>query len=116
MTEQEKREIIDELENRMDQKYKRCLAREDTQSVLKNVRTKWFAGPNRFDSPMFRFFGAVTYWKVWELTRRLTCIICGYKYVRDLSGCSYAEDVAEQLCQTIYNLKLQVNKQEEESE
>lgn len=116
MTEQEKREIIDELENRMEQKYKGFLTKEDTQSVLKNVRTKWFTQQNHVDSPMFRIFGRIIYWQVWELTRKLTCIICGYQYVRHLSGCNYAEDVAEQLCQTIYNLKLQVNKQGDESE
>lgn len=38
MTEQEKNEIIEEVEKRLEQKYKGCLSREDTQSVLKNVR------------------------------------------------------------------------------
>lgn len=42
MTEQEKNEIIEEVEKRLEKKYKGCLSREDTQSVLKNVREKWF--------------------------------------------------------------------------
>lgn len=36
MTEQEKKELLDELEKRMDEKYKGCLTREDvaTQMLL----------------------------------------------------------------------------------
>lgn len=41
MTEQEKIEIIDEVEKRLEQKYKGCLSKEETQVVLKNVREKW---------------------------------------------------------------------------
>ena len=46
MTEQEKTEILEELEKRIDQKYKGCLSREDTQSVLQKVRKKWVHDPS----------------------------------------------------------------------
>lgn len=110
MTEQEKNEILDELEKRIDQKYKGCLSKEDTQSVLKQAREKWFQKPTKGslgfkDSPMHKLFGNIIYWQVWELIRKLTCIICGCQYVRHLAGCGYAEEVAEKLCQCVFDLK-----------
>ena len=111
MTEQEKNEIIEEVEKRLEKKYKGCLTREDTQSVLKNVREKWFTHDSirGKESPMHKRFGNIIYWQVWELIRKLTCIICGCQYVRHLAGCDYAEEVAEKLCQTVYNLKVECN-------
>lgn len=109
MTEKEKAEILAELEKRIDQKYKGCLSREDTQAVLKNVREKWFHNPtkgwNHLESPMYKMFGNINYWQIWELIRKLTCIICGRQYVRHLVDCEYAEEVAEKLCQFVYYLK-----------
>ena len=107
MTELEKAEIIDELEKRIEKKYKGCLSREDTQSVLKTVRDKWFTYDciKGKDSPMHKVFGNIIYWQVWELIRKLTCIICGCQYVRHLAGCDYAEEVAERLCKIVYDLK-----------
>ena len=109
MTDQEKNEIIDEVEKRLEKKYKGCLSREDTQSVMKNTRDKWFNHDSirGKDSPMHKVFGNIIYWQVWELIRKLTCIICGCQYVRHLSGCDYAEEVAERLCQTVYDLKVE---------
>lgn len=40
MTEQEKKELLDELEKRMDEKYKGCLTREDVATTLKTPRKK----------------------------------------------------------------------------
>lgn len=108
MTEAEKNEIIDEVEKRLEQKYKGCLSREDTQSVLANTRNKWFKHDTlsgKTDAPMHKAFGNIIYWQVWELIRKLTCIICGCQYVRHLSGCPYAEEIAERLCQVVYDLK-----------
>ncbi len=110
MTEKEKAEILDELEKRLDQKYKGCLSKEDTQIVLKNVREKWFHNPrerSNWDKPMHKIFGNIIYWQVWELIRKMTCIICGRQYVRHLVDCPYAEEIAEKLCQFIYDLKIE---------
>lgn len=118
MTEQEKAEIIAELEQRLDQKYKGCLSREDTQAVLKEAREKWFHNPrsgmNYKDSPMHKIFGNIIYWQVWELIRKLTCIICGRQYVRHLAGCPGSEEVAEKLCQFIYDLKVEYDRRAED--
>lgn len=107
MTEQEKNEIIEEVEKRLEKKYKGCLSREDTHAVLAKSRNKWFTynALKGEDSPMHKIFGNIIYWQVWELIRKLTCVICGCQYVRHLSGCVYAEEVAEKLCQTVYDLK-----------
>ena len=107
MTEQEKELLLDELEKRLEKKYKGCLTREDTQSVLKEAREKWF----KYDaireppSPMHKLFGNIIYWQVWEYIRKLTCVICGCQYVRHLDGVKGAEDVAEKLCKAIYDIK-----------
>lgn len=42
MTEQEKLEILDELEKRFTEKYKGVVIREDTQKALAEPRNKWF--------------------------------------------------------------------------
>lgn len=109
MTEQEKNEIIEEVERRLEKKYKGCLSREDTQVVLKNAREKWFTRDaiRGKDSPMHKVFGNIIYWQVWELIRKLTCIICGCQYVRHLSGNKYAEEMAERICQFVYDLKIE---------
>lgn len=107
MTEAEKNEIIEEVEKRLEREYKGCLSREDTQSVLKETREKWFKyDPIRGgDSPMHKVFGNIIYWQVWELIRKLTCIICGCQYVRHLSGNKYAEEMADKICAFVYELK-----------
>ena len=46
MTEQEKKELLDELEKRIDEKYKGCLTREDVATKLKAPREKWFIDDN----------------------------------------------------------------------
>lgn len=57
MTEQEKKELLDELEKRIDEKYKGCLTREDVATTLKAPREKWFRDENgngRSSLMMFR--------------------------------------------------------------
>lgn len=85
MTEQEKKELLDELEKRIDEKYKGCLTREDVATTLKVPREKWFRdnNGNGRDSLMTDAFGStIISWQVWETIRKLTCVICGKRYVR----------------------------------
>lgn len=115
MTEQEKKELLDELEKRMDEKYKGCLTREDVTTTLKAPREKWFKDENGgghnslmseiFDSPIIS-------WQVWKTIRKLTCVICGKQYVRQLANVENADEVAEKLCQFVYGLKIEFKKQE----
>ena len=105
MTEQEKNEILEELEKRFDKKYKGYLSREDTQSVLKAPREKWFSHNFQNRGTMYDLFGSIIYWQVWELIRKLTCIICGKQYVRHLSEVPIADEVCEKICQFVFELK-----------
>lgn len=89
MTEQEKKELLDELEKRMDEKYKGCLTREDVATTLKAPREKWFRDENgngRYSLMTDAFDSSIISWQVWETIRKLTCVICGKQYVRQLAN------------------------------
>lgn len=107
MTNQEKEALKAEIIDEITAKIKPQLMKEDTQSVLATPRNKWFRekGDMHCHSPMGELFGTYTYWQVWEHIRRLTCYICGKGYVRQLRESDHADDVAEQLCQIVYDLK-----------
>lgn len=109
MTAEEKESLKQEILSDLEVKLKGVVIREDTQSALADTRNKWFrdcaAGSNR--SIMHGLFGNVVFWTVWELIRKLTCIICGVGYVRYLSGNENANDIAEVLCQTVFDLRKQ---------
>lgn len=89
MTEQEKKELLDELEKRMDEKYKGCLTREDVATTLKVPREKWFRDENgngRYSLMADAFDSTIISWQVWETIRKLTCVVCGKQYVRQLAN------------------------------
>ena len=113
MTEQEKQEIIEELEQRLDRKYKGILSHEDVGSVLKVPREKWFRDENGggHNSLMAEAFdNSIVSWQMWEMIRKITCVICGKQYVRHLSGVKDADEIAEKICQFIYDLRMEVKK------
>ena len=115
MTEQEKVEILNELEERLVSKYKGCLTREDTQSVLKQPREKWFRNDTKYsnNSLMSEAFGSsIIAWQVWETIRKLTCVVCGKQYVRHLGDVPNADVVAEKICQFVYDLKTEQREKE----
>lgn len=113
MTELEKQEILTELEERFEKKYKGCLTREDTQSVLKKPRNKWFRDENGVGQKSLMadaFDNSIVSWQVWETIRKLTCVICGKQYVRHLLGVEESEETAEEICQFIYDLRMKYKK------
>ena len=119
MTEQEKKELLDELEKRMDEKYKGCLTREDVATTLKVPREKWFRDENgngRYSLMAEAFDSSIISWQVWETIRKLTCVICGKQYVRQLANVENADEVAEKLCQFVYDLKMGFKEQEDGNE
>lgn len=119
MTEQEKKELLDELEKRMDEKYKGCLTREDVATTLKVPREKWFKDENGYghNSLMSEAFdSSIISWQVWETIRKLTCVVCGKQYVRQLVNVENADEIAEKLCQFVYDLKMEFKKQENGNE
>ena len=116
MTEQEKKELLDELEKRIDEKYKGCLTREGVATTLKVPREKWFRDKNgnrRSTIKMDAFDSSIISWQVWETIRKLTCVICGKQYVRQLANVENADEIAEKLCQFVYDLKMDFKKQED---
>lgn len=108
MTEQEKNELLEELEQRFEKKYKGCLTKEDVATVLKKPREKWFKDENGHCSNSLMseaFCSGIIAWQVWETIRKLTCVVCGKQYVRHLKEEDNADEVAEKICQCIYDLK-----------
>ncbi len=119
MTEQEKNELLEELEQRFEQKYKGCLTREDVATTLKEPREKWFRDENgngRCSLMADAFGSSIISWQVWETIRKLTCVICGKQYVRQLANVENADEIAEKLCQFVYDLKIGFKKQEDGNE
>lgn len=116
MTEQEKKELLDELEKRIDEKYKGCLTGEDVATTLKVPREKWFRDENgngRNSLMTDAFDSSIISWQVWEKIRKLTCAVCGKQYVRHLANVENADEIAEKLCQFVYDLKMDFKKQED---
>ena len=106
MTEQKEQEIVDRIE--------KSVCKEDTQKVLQKPRNKWFRDANGSgtDSLMANALGnSFVAWSAWEQIRRLTCVACGKKYVRQLT-----EEVCEQICQTIYDIAMMRKKEDQNGE
>lgn len=107
MTEKEKSEIILEVKASIMEEMKGKCIKEDTQSALAAPRNKWFVRSTSKDnpSPMYKIFGTYAYWQVWENIRKLTCLICGVGYCRQLNGNMKADEIADKICEFIYNLR-----------
>lgn len=59
------------------------------------------------------FDSTIISWQVWETIRKLTCVICGKQYVRQLANVENADEIAEKLCQFVYDLKMGFKEQED---
>ena len=119
MTEQEKQEIIAEVEKSVMCKVKDKIIKEDTQKTLKVPREKWYGErfSHRRESVMVQAFDSpYMAWDAWEHIRRLTCLVCGSRYVRQLEGDPNAEKVCEEICQKIYDLRMEITKNESGAE
>ena len=113
MTEYEKQQLVDEIEERLLSKMKGTVIKEDTANVLKEPRKKWFCdSASNSQSLMFKVFGTYIYWCVWDCIRKLTCFICGTSYVRNIKDTEFANEVAEALCQVVYNYAIQYREKE----
>ena len=112
MTEQEKQEIIDEVEKRLEEK-KYIRHTDGTRTVFQGIRDKWFrdeSGTTYYSLMTGAFNEPGISWQVYELIRRLTCLIHGKQYVRHVVGDDKASDTAEKICQFIYDLRMEVKK------
>lgn len=59
------------------------------------------------DELLMKVFGIATL-----VIRRLTCLVCGSRYVRQPEGDPNAEKVCEEICQKIYDLRMEITKNE----
>ena len=80
---------------------------ENTQSTER----KWYG--ERFsqvkDSTMVQAFDtSYMAWEAWDHIRRLTCLVCGVRYVRQLEDNPDAERICDEICQKIYDLRMSV--------
>ena len=111
MTEHEKQEIIAEVKKSVMNEMKDKIVKEDTQKVLKEPREKWYGErfSTRQDSTMVQAFDtSYMAWEAWDHIRRLTCLVCGVRYVRQLEGNPDAERICNEICQKIYDLRISV--------
>ncbi|NCU43801.1 CopG family transcriptional regulator [Candidatus Saccharibacteria bacterium] len=108
MTDKEKAELVCEIEKSIIEKMKGTYIRKNTQAALAETRIKWFNSPvNNGPSLMFDIFGTYKYAAVWDCIRKLTCLICGANYCRNIVPEMGANEVAENLCQLVYDLRKQ---------
>lgn len=108
MTETEKKEIVQavlaELKN---------APKPTTARGLTPTHEKWFRDENGCASTSLmgkalNYDGPRAY-SIWELTRRATCAICGVRYVTQLKDLGEANEIADKICQTIYDLTIERN-------
>ena len=113
MTEQEKQQIVEEIEERLLSKMKGTVIKEDIGDILKGPRHKWFRSSDAYgESLMYKVFGTYIYYAVWDCVRKLTCYICGTSYVRKIKDCEYANEVADALCQVVYDYAIKYREKE----
>ena len=86
MTEQEKQEIIAEIR----------------KSVMEEMKQN----AERKDAGVAKQFDRDETTNVWNCIRKLTCLICGVKYVNGLRGNPDAERICDEICQKIYDLRM----------
>lgn len=118
MTEQEKQEIISEVKAFvMDEVKKEIKIKEHTRKILEGPREKWYgkSGSIRRESTMCEAFPTpYMAWDAWEHIRRLTCLVCGERYVRQIENNPDAERICDEICQKIYDLRMEVGKCDED--
>ncbi len=109
MTDAEKKEIVQAVLAEINNAPKPVTARG-----LTPTHEKWFRDENGCASTSlmgkaFNGNGPRAY-SIWELTRRATCAICGAQYVNQLKDTEDANMVADKICQTIYDLAIERNR------
>lgn len=86
---------------------------DDVKILARNNDFRDKNGNRRSSLMMDAFDSSIISWQVWETIRKLTCVICGKQYVRQLANVENADEIAEKLCQFVYDLKMDFKKQED---
>lgn len=107
MTESEKQEILIELEEWIENKYKILGKKNTAYVILENPRKKWFKDKVGEKTLMQDAFDCSHMSNIaWESIRKLTCVVCGKEYVKQLTEIEESEKIAEEICQFIYDLRM----------
>ena len=123
MTEQERTELKAEIMQEVEERFTGIAIREDTQGIFADVRKVWVQGAGRTTwaqsrkepSPFYEAFGPVVFWKIWEAVRKLVCLTMGVGYVRQIKDKEAARELADILCETLYNFRMRLNEGGKES-
>jgi len=81
-----------------------------TPRALMPTHIKWFRDENgaSYNSLMTKATGEpYRSWQIWELIRRATCVCCGVQYVRQLKNVEQANEIADKICQLIYDMAME---------
>lgn len=106
MTEQERAELIAELEQRF-RKMNIPAINSDASRCLQPVLNKWCNGENGrgyHGGALIESMPAYKGWNTWEHIRRLTCNIMNVSYVRDIEDIERARKIADKLCEVVVEL------------
>lgn len=123
MTDQERAALKAEIMQEVADRFAGVAIREDTQGVLADVRRKWIQGPagtwaqkaSKTPSPFYEAFGPIIFWRMWENIRRLVCLAMGVGYVRQIKDPETASELADRLCQTLYDFRMELNERERQA-
>ncbi len=114
MTDQEKQQLKDEIMKEVLAEMNKLEDKDHSKQTLQEVREKWFKGEklnslstSTLESTMEKVFGRFVPWKVWDEVRRITCRICGVGRLTNLEDTKFANHVADKLCQTVYDLRVE---------
>ena len=108
MTEKEKQEIIEELKKQMMEERE---TRPHIRMLLPTYK-KWFKGKNGredYNSIMDKVVYSQS--RVWDSVRAITANLLGVKSVVHIKDAQIANEIADRLCQEIYDIALQLKRE-----
>lgn len=103
MTNEEREQIVQEVLKALG-----TVKTENRSRALVPTLDKWFRDEkgSTYGSKMAEALNGNTQgaYAIWELIRRATCLLCGCQYVRQIKDADRANEIADTICQTIYEL------------
>ena len=110
MNKAEQEKIIEEVVRRIKGEKTMIEKPITTPRALVPTYMKWFRDEDgkAYNSKMTQATGdAYCSWQIWELIRRASCVCCGVQYVRQLRNEEKANEIADKICQCIYDLAME---------
>ena len=105
-------EMIEEIKKELKNDIKGEITKnkKTNKDVLKNFREKWihkapYNRPKTIVLPIETVYGGDR-WVLWECIRKITALIYDERHIAQLEGKEYAEEICEELCQMLFNIKV----------